>query len=134
MKGYTVVLGILISVFVVLLALRSDLDTTILRLPGQLYQHQGDSIRNIYTFRILNKTANDYNNLELRLISTDGKVSMVGKKQFDIKRETQIHGTVFVDLPMKAVTGERTKLKIGIYAGDKLIETKAATFMGPREF
>lgn len=134
MKGYTAILGILISVFVVLLALRSDLDTTILRLPGQLYQHQGDSIRNVYTFRILNKTANDYNDLELRLISADGKVSMVGKKQFDIKRETQIHGTVFIDLPMKALTGERTKLKVGIYAGDKLIETKAATFMGPREF
>ena len=52
MKGYSTVLVILIGVLIGLLFLRTDVEAVILRLPGQLYQHKGENISNIYTFKI----------------------------------------------------------------------------------
>ncbi|HJY13732.1 MAG TPA: cytochrome c oxidase accessory protein CcoG, partial [Flavobacterium sp.] len=46
MKGYTAVLFILISVFVGMLFLRTNVEAIILRLPGQLFQHKGEKISN----------------------------------------------------------------------------------------
>jgi hypothetical protein len=40
----------------------------ILRLPGQLFQHKGDNISNIYTFKIINKTNNDFDDIHFKLV------------------------------------------------------------------
>ncbi|RZL30826.1 MAG: cytochrome c oxidase accessory protein CcoG, partial [Pedobacter sp.] len=52
MKGYTAVLFILLSVFVGMLFLRNDVQATILRIPGQLFEHKGDNISNVYTYKL----------------------------------------------------------------------------------
>ena len=39
-----------------MLFLRNDVEATILRLPGQLYQHKENGIiSNIYTYKVINK-------------------------------------------------------------------------------
>ena len=40
MKGYSAVLFILVGILIGMLFLRNDVEATILRLPGQLYQHK----------------------------------------------------------------------------------------------
>jgi len=134
MKAYTAVLGILVGAFVVLLSLRSDLDVALLRVPGQLYQHQNDSIRNVYTFRAINKTPNKLHDVHFKLLTPHGKISMVGKRSVDIAKENEIRGTVFLDIWQPEVKDDKMKIEIGIYAGNKLIATKRATFLGPRKF
>ena len=55
LKGYTAVLVILIGVLTGMLFLRNDVEATVLRLPGQLYEHKGeDVISNVYTFKLFN--------------------------------------------------------------------------------
>ena len=60
MKGYTAVLGILIAVLIGMMFLRNDVEATILRLPGQLYEKKENSIiSNVYTYKIVNKTTEE---------------------------------------------------------------------------
>jgi hypothetical protein len=80
MKGYSAVLFILTGILIGLLFLRSDVEASILRLPGQLFQHKGDNISNIYTFKIINKTNNDFDDIHFKLV-INGSLKVVGKQE-----------------------------------------------------
>lgn len=134
MKGYSAVLGILLVVFCAMLLTRSSVDTSILRLPGQLYEHKGDSIRNIYTFRIMNKTTDAVRNLKITLETPRAKIVGIGTAASNIEREASVHGTFFVDLPVEEMAGDKRQINFAIYGNGKLLERTSATFMGPKHF
>lgn len=134
MKGYTAVLVVLMAVLGGLLFLRSDLDATLLRLPGQLYEHRGDSIRNVYTFHILNKTNTPFEEVSIRLIAPSGKVEMVGRNHIGIDAQKTAKGTFFVDIPATALPDDREEIRLGIYAGERLVAKETVRFLGPRKF
>jgi cytochrome c oxidase accessory protein FixG len=134
MKGYTAVLSILIGVLVGMLFLRSDVEVTLLRVPGQLYQHKGNSISNVYTFRAINNTINDYGKLELKLIDPQGTLTTVGKPSFSLEREGQSQGTVFIEIPEHLVPGDKTEVTVGLFDGERMLDSYTVTFMGPRVF
>lgn len=134
MKGYTVVLGILISLFIGLLFLRNDVEATVLRLPGQLFQHKGDKISNVYTFKIVNKTVKDYDKVHFELINQKGEIKMVGNKTFFVQKQGMSEGTMFIEINQFILKSDNTKLKIGVYNGDQLLETAKTSFLSPRSF
>ncbi len=58
LKGYTAVLIVLIGVLIGMLFLRNDVEASILRLPGQLFEHKENNIiSNVYTYKMVNKTS-----------------------------------------------------------------------------
>ncbi|MEC5166004.1 cytochrome c oxidase accessory protein FixG [Flavobacterium sp. PL11] len=134
MKGYTAVLFILIGVLVGLLFLRTDVEATILRLPGQLFQHKGDNISNIYTFKIINKTNNDFNDITFKLVGIKGTLNIVGKQSLKVPKQGMSGGTLFVEINKNLLDSDKTKLKIEVYDGDIKIETSTTSFLGPRSF
>lgn len=134
MKGYTAVLVILIGLLIGMLFLRTDVEATILRLPGQLYEHKGENISNIYTYKIVNKTANDFKHLHFKLISPEGVIKKVGNEHFVLKREAMSQGTFFVEINQYKLEKDKTKIKIGVYDGNRLLETNQTNFLGPRKF
>lgn len=134
MKGYTAVLLILIGILTGLLFLRNEVEADILRLPGQLYQHKGENISNVYTFKIVNKTVHDFNNVHFALISQKGKIYPVGQAHFKIVGQGISQGTLFIEIKQFLLESEKKKLKIGVYDGNKLIETATTNFLGPRSF
>jgi hypothetical protein len=67
MKGYTAILAILVGILLVYYFC-VDVEANILRLPGQLFQHKGENISNIYTYKIINKTNNDFNDVHFKLV------------------------------------------------------------------
>lgn len=134
MKGYTAVLVILIGVLTGLMFLRNEVEATVLRLPGQLYQHEGDTISNVFTYKIVNKTTKDYANIHLEIISHSGQIVKVGRQQFSIKAEGLSQGTMFIKIPQNDLDSDKTKLRIGVYDGDRLLETAETNFMSPRTF
>ncbi|MRX70182.1 cytochrome c oxidase accessory protein FixG [Flavobacterium resistens] len=134
MKGYTAVLFILLSVFVGMLFLRTNVEAIILRLPGQLFQHKGDKISNVYTYKIVNKTMNDYNDIHFELIDQKGEIKNVGNKNFKIKREETAQGTLFIEINEAILESDKTTVKIGVYNGKELLETTKTNFLGPRSF
>lgn len=134
MKGYTAVLFILLSVFVGMLFLRTNVEAIILRLPGQLFQHKGDKISNVYTYKIVNKTMKDYNDIHFELIDQEGEITNVGKEHFKIQKEGISQGTLFIEINEVLLESDKTKVKIGVYNGKELLETTTTNFLGPRSF
>ncbi|HLF52067.1 cytochrome c oxidase accessory protein CcoG [Flavobacterium sp.] len=134
MKGYTAVLAILMGILVGMLFLRNDVEATILRLPGQLFQHDGDKISNVYTYKIVNKTIKDYNDIHFELISHSGEIKKVGKQHFKVINQGISQGTLFIEIKQVQLEGDKTKLKIGVFDGKKLLETTTTNFLGPRSF
>lgn len=134
MKGYSAVLFILTGIFVGMLFLRNEVEATVLRLPGQLYEHKGNNISNVFTYKIINKTAKDFNNVHFVLESPTGVVKIVGSPNFKIKREGMVQGTLFIEISQYVLKKDKTKITLGVYEGDKRIETETTNFLAPRTF
>jgi cytochrome c oxidase accessory protein FixG len=134
MKGYSAVLFILTGILIGLLFLRSDVEASILRLPGQLFEHKGENISNIYTFKIINKTNTDFNDIHFKLVGIKGTLKVVGKQDLKVPKQGMNGGTLFVEINQNLLDSDKTKLKIEVYNGDEKIETATTNFLSPRSF
>ncbi len=134
MKGYTAVLTILIGILIGLLFLRTEVEANILRLPGQLFQHKGDNISNIYTFKVINKTNEDFNDIHLKLVGIKGTLKIVGQQDFKVKKQAMAEGTLFIEINQYLLQSDKTNLKVEVYNGNKKIETTKTSFLSPRSF
>ncbi|MBU2904645.1 MULTISPECIES: cytochrome c oxidase accessory protein CcoG [Arenibacter] len=135
LKGYTAVLVILTGILIGMLFLRNEVEANILRLPGQLYEHKEDNIiSNVYTYKLVNKTTKDIPNVSFKLISHKGTINLVRHELFTVPAQGLAEGTLFVEINNSALEGDKNKLSIGVYSGDKLIETATARFLGPRSY
>lgn len=135
LKGYTAVLIILIGVLSGMLFLRNDVEATVLRLPGQLYEHKADDlISNVYTFKLINKTTKEIENVHFELISHSGSIRVVSQETLNVPAQGLAEGTLFIEINPYTLEGEKEKLKIGVYSGARLIETTSTIFLGPRSY
>jgi cytochrome c oxidase accessory protein FixG len=131
MKFYTLILFILGGLLTILLLTRKDVGGTIVRAPGLLYQERGtDSISNLYTIKIVNKTIKDIP-LTLRLEEAPGRIIETEGKIILVKKEDQGKGSFFIVLPRNYISKRKTKLEVGLYQGDRRITTLKTNFMGP---
>lgn len=130
MIGYSVVLVLLLGLFCVLLVTRKDIGAAITRAQGQLYQ-QPDSLHysNLYTIKLINKTVKDVP-VTLRLEDIDGEIKMV-TPQLKVTSESMAEGTFFVILSPEQILKRSMDIHVGVYSGDKKIETVKTKFFGP---
>ncbi|WP_299059996.1 cytochrome c oxidase accessory protein CcoG [uncultured Polaribacter sp.] len=134
-KGYSAVLLILIGFLIGMLFLRNDVEASILRLPGQLYQHKENNIiSNVYTFKVINKTTKDIGDVSYKLLSHKGTIKLVSNQDFIIPKQGLAEGTLFIELNASALKSEKDKVEIGVFSGDKQIETTITNFLGPRSY
>ena len=134
-KGYAAVLFILVTVLSGMLFLRSDVEANILRLPGQLYEHKdGNIISNVYTFKLINKTSVDYDNVRFEIKSHPGTINTVKGNSISIPANGMAEGTLFVEIKQAALENEKDKIVIEVYNGEQLLETTGTTFLGPRSY
>ncbi|MDX1283698.1 MAG: cytochrome c oxidase accessory protein CcoG [Draconibacterium sp.] len=128
-RAYSVVLFILFSFFVYTLISRPEIETTILRTPGLLYQDHNGSISNVYNIKIVNKT-HEEKSLELRILSHNGEISMAGSTM-NIKDQDLYESRFILFIPKNEIISNKTKVEFGIFSNNELIETYKATFVGP---
>lgn len=128
--AYSAILTILIGVFITMLFLRNDIEATILRLPGQTFKTTNTSVKNIYIVKLINKTTENIDNIEIKLLSHKGEVNVVGG-MLNVKKQDLKEGTLFIEINKKDLLSSKEKLKIGIYSNGKLIETTITNFTGP---
>ncbi|AOW16588.1 cytochrome c oxidase accessory protein CcoG [Polaribacter vadi] len=134
-KGYSAVLLILIGILVGMLFLRNNVEATILRLPGQLYQQKENNIiSNVYTFKVINKTTKDIENVSYKIISHKGEIKLVSNHNFIIPKQGLAEGTLFIELNAALLKGDDIDLEIGVFSDNKLIETTKTNFLGPRSY
>ncbi len=130
MTAYTAVLTILIGVLVSLLIIRSDFETTILRTPGMMFQEREDGmITNLYQLKMVNKT-NQAMGIRLELIEPKGSIELVGEA-IDLAEQGIAEGAFFVVIDPEDLEKMSSRISIGVYGGDELVETVKTKFLGP---
>lgn len=131
-KAYSVVLLILVSVLIIALATRSEIDATILKVPGQLYQRTDDGqISNLYNVQLINKTF-EPTTVTLKILDHDNaQISKVGGGSLEIDANSLEEGIYFIKMPAEEVKAAKTNITIGIYKGDELIDEIDTKFLGP---
>ncbi len=132
MKLYTVLLGLLLTILGFMLFTRKEIDTTIMRTPGMLFQERGaDSISNLYNIKVANKTTHSIP-LQLRLEGMSGSIEIIGSTNaIDVKDQGQGSGSFFVVLPKGLIHDRKTQLKIGLYDNNKRVDIIKTNFLGP---
>ena len=116
------------------IALRSETETTILRTPGMLFQKQPDGrLSNLYNFKIVNKTTEEFP-LTFKLEGKEGEIKLVPDTELIIKPQGITEGEFFLIMDEEEVPEHKNKIRIGVYSGEKKIETVKTNFMGPRKY
>jgi cytochrome c oxidase accessory protein FixG len=134
MKLYSVLLVLLSGVLALLLISRKDVDGTIVRTKGLLYQQRGaDSLTNLFNINVINKTLKDIP-VKLRLegaAANVGKIELVGAADIHLHKEEQAMGSFFIVLPNSFMSKRKLKLTIGLYDGEKRLTALQTNFAGP---
>ena len=60
-------------------------------------QLNGEEVSNVYTFKLINKTNDAYENIKIRLVSHEGKIEVVGG-QVNIPKGGLYEGTLFIKI------------------------------------
>lgn len=131
--AYMTVLAVLIGVLTILLATRKDIQATIMRAQGMLYQEQpGNKISNLYNIKLINKTRRDIP-VQLRLedeAELHGSIKMVGKELY-VRSESIGDGVFFVIVDKSELHHRKNKIEIGVYSGERKIDEVKTNFVAP---
>jgi cytochrome c oxidase accessory protein FixG len=131
MKLYTGLCFLLLSILSVILLTRKDIDVTVIRTAGMLYQERGtDSLSNLYNIKLINKTTKDLS-VEIQLQDKTGRIQMAGKPTIQIKEEGQAAGTFFIVLPKSVIQQRKTEIKLLLYSNGEKLFTTNTSFLGP---
>jgi len=129
--GYSFVLLALVGVLSFTLATRSDVEITVLKVPGTLYQRDNGFITNLYNVEFVNKT---FNNVPLSLkvdeprtaqiVSVEGKPVVVPAEGF-------LKGVYFIKIPQSDIASTRTVVKVSVYQNGNCLDEIKVKFIGP---
>jgi cytochrome c oxidase accessory protein FixG len=129
--AYTVVLMGLLSVFFYMLITRKQVETTLLRTPGMLFQKQADGkISNLYSIEFVNKTFDELP-IELKLIEPKGEIKLIDGEKVIVHKESIGKTSFFLLRDAKDITKIATPVVIEVSSNGKLIETMKSSFNGP---
>jgi cytochrome c oxidase accessory protein FixG len=129
--AYTAVLAILTTALMVLLFSRSDTETVILRTPGILFQERPNhKISNLFNYKIINKTNKAFP-IHFKLENIQGEFEFISNKTPELKSGEITEGTFFIIIGEQDLSSIKTKVKIGIYHDQELLETVKTNFIGP---
>ena len=130
--GYSTLLLALGVWLAVLLATRSDVETTLFRAPGALYQQMPDGrISNLYLLKLVNKTAREIP-VQLKLRNLAGRITVMGRNLV-VPPEKLAETSVLIELSPKVLTSHKTKLQVDVYSNGRLLETIKTIFSSPRD-
>lgn len=133
-KAYSAVLLVLIGVFFALIFSRGDIQTTVLRARGQLYQKRSDTvISNLYTYTAINKT-NESFPIQFKIIGRKGTIDLIGKKELQLEKQGSVEGSMFILFDLEELDSHKTEIEIGVYKGKELIETVDVHFSSPKQY
>jgi cytochrome c oxidase accessory protein FixG len=130
--GYTFVLMVLVGILSFTIGTRSDVKTTVLKVPGTLYQRTADGyITNLYNIEFVNKTFDDIQ-LDIRVEApSSATLEKADGKQIMVKAEGMVKNVIFIKIPEKQVLTARTVVNLGVYRNNERIETIKVKFIGP---
>jgi polyferredoxin len=132
MGWYLAVVSILAGVLAVLIFSRTDVEAIFLRAPGGLFQKTAEGkISNLYTLKLINKTTRELP-VELRLENIAGSLKVMGDAHLIVPKADFAQTSVLIELAPETLKGPSTRFKLGVYQGEKRVQTVDSVFIGPR--
>ena len=130
--GYVIVLIGLLSFLSFNLLTRSDVETTVLKVQGTLYQRDENGfITNLYNIEFVNKTFNDLP-LEMKVESPADAIFMKPDgKPIIVPAEGMLKTIGFLKIPADKITQSKSIVYLGVYENGRLIEKIKVKFIGP---
>ena len=130
MKAYSMVIVALTCVLMFFLLSRKDVDITVLRASGMLYQEQPDGyISNLYNAEIINKTTQD---LAFDLKPRDKRMKIKWIQDASvIKKERSESATFFLMIPADIIDKSTTNIELDVIKNKKVLFTINTNFLGP---
>ncbi len=127
---YSVVLTGLLSLIVFLFSIRTDIESTILRQKGTMFQEY-DSLHysNIYMIQVINKTRKTLQ-VDLKLDEPEGKIQLIGGPF--VVNEGEVGEAQFLVLIKKSeLKSSNTKVEFEVMSGGEEMDEIKSTFVGP---
>jgi len=129
--GYCAILVILGLGLLTLLLTRSEVDVSLLRAPGALFQQTLEGkISNLYLLKLTNKTHSD-KTVDLKLENIEGTLTVLGG-QLTLPAEKQTEASVLVEIAGANLKSGTTPLVVRVYSTGKPIDKIKTIFIGPR--
>ena len=101
-----------------------------------MYEHKDNNIiSNVFTYKLINKTSKSIEDVSFKLRAYKGDIKLVSSTDnFMVPEQGMAEGTLFIEINQAELKGDKNKLMIEVYSGDKLIETTTVNFLGPRSY
>ena len=132
MVGYTVILLALGVLMGFLIFTRSDVQTSLLRAQGALFQQMPNGhFSNLYTIRVLNKTSREIP-IQLKLENIKGTLQVMGQ-DIVVAPEKSAETSALIELDPAVMKPGTTPLVVGVYSQGRRLETLKTGFIGPRD-
>jgi cytochrome c oxidase accessory protein FixG len=130
--GYTIVLMALLTFVSFAMFTRTDIETTVLKVPGTTFQKTPEGlISNLYSIEFVNKTFDDIP-LEVKIESPANAVlEKVGDQTLIVPKEGLAKSVYFVKISPKEISSPKTVVTFGIYRNGELLETIKTKFISP---
>ena len=130
-KGYSVVLVLLVVAFISLIVTREDLQGTITRFPGMTFQAREDgTVSNLYQITVINKTF-ELQKVELQALAEGMKVEIIGAKEWILEPQTKFEGRFFLVRNQAEVKVNQEKVKVALIHNQEEIDQIKTNFMAP---
>lgn len=130
--GYTIVLTLLTALILFMLLNRTEVELSILRTPGLLYQDQpNDKISNLYDVKIINKTFDDFH-ADLKLENIDGEIKVIGS-DLEIGPQEIVDAKFLIILSKSQIHRLNTPIEIAATRDGKIIDVIKTSFLGKVE-
>lgn len=130
LKIYGAFMGFLILVLTGLLIARNAVHMDLLRVRGTWYQVMPDGhVTNMFEGTFHNKTGKELSG-ELRLLDHEGQL-LYGQTKLSLPPQQETKTIVVVTLEPDALEGKETPVKIGLFDGERLLDTVTSTFLAP---
>jgi cytochrome c oxidase accessory protein FixG len=132
MIGYSTVLSVLIGLFVFLVLTRSNVEATLLRAPGAMFQQLPDgNLVNLYTLQLVNKTSQAVP-VQLKLENVPGTLSIMGNPNPVVPGEQLVETSILIELAPDLLRAGPKKFDVGVYSQGRRLQMIRTTFIGPR--
>lgn len=132
-KVFSAILVILIGIMSFTLMSRKDLDATVLRTAGKLYyEMENDTIGNLYSLKIINKTTEDIA-LNLQPAIKNARIKMAGESNPVIPKAAKKDLTFFVLFHKKDIKKRKQEIDINLIMNGEQKQEVTTRFIGPTE-
>ena len=128
--AYSIVLLLLIGILIIVVSKRTPVDSTILRVPGTIFQVDNLSITNMYSMKIINKTNTD-KHLTFKLKNQkNGTVQTSGNNNI-LEKYGSFETILIIKLNKNFLSQNTLDINVEICEGNIVLQEKKLNFIGP---